>query len=271
MKKYLIAVGFLGAIEIALVLYLTTWREIFWNYVAAKDLEGFILYLGIFTVVALCLCVITASATYLATKAAIHWRVKLNEKGLALKHLSMENTNQRIQQDCSDYPNLVVNIVYGVVRSIVYCVVFSIALSIQFTIMYLLLISAYAILSTYIARKVGHPLISLNYQAQQVEATYRNSLTVRNFCECLQVQFSLARKLKHLQYFQSLYGQLGVVIPLIIIAPAYFSTGMTLGSLMQANSIMSTISDNLSYGINNFDVFNKLLSCRRRLLELGVL
>ena len=104
-----------------------------------------------------------------------------------------------------------------------------------------------------------------------MEASYRADLTEINFRECIAVQFNLAKKLKHLQYFQSLYGQLGVVIPLIIIAPAYFTTGMLLGSLMQANHMMGTIADNLSYGINNFEVFNKLLSCHRRLKELTVI
>lgn len=271
MKRYLVGVGILGSLEISLVLYLTHWREIFWNLVAAKDLHGFILYLGIFTVVALSLCVITATATYFSTLAAIEWRKRLNSKAMKLKLTKIENVNQRIQEDCREYPFLVLNIGVGIIKAIVFLIVFSIALSVTYSVIYLVIISSYAIVSTYVAKKIGNPLISLNYKAQQVEATYRNALSSPNFRNCLEVQFNLARRLKYLQYFQTLYGQLGVVVPLIIIAPAYFSTSMTLGGLMQANSIMSTITDNLSYGINNFDVFNRLLSCRKRLGELGVL
>lgn len=271
MRKFIVAMGVLGILEISLVLYLTWWREIFWNYVAVKNMEGFIEYLIIFTVVALALCVIVASATYMSTRAAIKWREILNERAHVHKRSTIENVNQRIQEDCSKYPDFVMTIGYGVARAIAYLVVFSIALCAQFSWVYLVLIAGYAIIATGIAKSIGNPLIKLNYQAQQTEATYRNRLSAPNFKECLLIQLSLAKKLKHLQYFQSLYGQLGVVIPLIIIAPAYFTTTMLLGSLMQANSMMSTITDNLSYGINNFDIYNKLLSCRKRLKELGVL
>jgi vitamin B12/bleomycin/antimicrobial peptide transport system ATP-binding/permease protein len=263
--------GVLGILEIAMVLYLTEWRKHFWTYVSDKNLEGFILYLGIFTGVALLLCVIVATATYTGTRAAIAWRQILNERAIKLQHINVENVTQRIQEDCSKYPDLVMTIGYGVLKATVYLVVFSIALCVEFNYIYLLLITAYAILATVVAKKIGNPLIKLNYQMQQTEATYRGNITAPNFKDCIMIQLSLARKLKHLQYFQSLYGQLGVVIPLIIIAPAYFTTAMLLGSLMQANSIMSTITDNMSYGINNFDVFNKLLSCHKRLKELGVL
>ncbi len=271
MKKFIVAMGVLGILEISLVLYLTFWRKVFWDYVASKNLHGFIEYLAIFTCVALALCVITALATYMSTRAAIKWREILNARAHIYKRSAIENVNQRIQEDCSKYPDLVMVIGYGVVRAIVYLVVFSITLVIEFNVHYLLLIAGYAIIATVIARTIGHPLIKLNYQAQQTEASYRNKLSAPNFKECLVIQLTLAKKLKHLQYFQSLYGQLGVVIPLIILAPAYFGSAMLLGGLMQANSLMGTITDNLSYGINNFDVFNKLLSCRKRLQEIEVL
>ncbi len=271
MRKYLIAMGVLGVMEITLVLYLTFWRKVFWDYVAAKNLHGFIGYLAIFTGVALALCVITSLATYMSTRASIKWREILNERAHIHKKSTIENVNQRIQEDCSKYPDLVMVIGYGLIRAIVYVIVFSVTLYVEFNGVYLLLIASYAIIATGVARAIGHPLIKLNYQAQQTEASYRNKLSAPNFKECLLIQLSLAKKLKHLQYFQSLYGQLGIVIPLVIVAPAYFGTAMLLGSLMQANSIMGTITDNLSYGINNFDVFNKLLSCRKRLQEISVL
>ncbi len=271
MRRFIIALVLLGILEITLVLYLTHWREVFWNYVSSKNIDGFITYLEIFTGVALLLCIIVATATYTGTRAAIAWRQILNERAMGLLHVKVENLSQRVQEDCSKYPDLVMNIGYGVVKALVYLLVFSVALCIEFNYMYLLLIMAYAIMATVIAKKIGNPLIKLNYKMQQTEASYRSNITAPNFKECIFIQLSLAKKLKHLQYFQSLYGQLGVVIPLIIIAPAYFTTTMLLGSLMQANSIMSTITDNMSYGILNFDQFNKLLSCRTRLLELGVL
>lgn len=271
MKKYLTLVGLLGLVEIGLVLYLTYWREIFWNYVAGKDFQGFALYLGIFTGVALCICVVVATANYCNSRAAIKWRERLNAKAHLLKRSNIENVNQRIQEDCSKYPDLVLQIGGGVIKALIYVIVFSVALALKFSWVYLVLIIAYALIATGVARAIGNPLINLNYKLQQVEATYRNRLSQANFKQCILTQINIAKKLKHLQYFQSLYGQLGVIIPLLILAPDFFATAMTLGSLMQANSIMGTITDNLSYGVNNFDVLNKLLSCRKRLKEINII
>ena len=271
MKKYLTIAGVLASCEIALVLYLTFWRKVFWNYVEVKDYNHFLIYLLIFIIVALVLCAITALETYMSTLSAIKWREKLNKCGLALKHSDVENANQRIQEDCSNYPTLVVTIGFGVVKAIVYLIVFSIALIHQFNAIYLIVIFLYGIIATFIARIIAHPLIDLNYRAQQMEATYRNDLNEYNFKNCILVLLGLAKKLKHLNYFQSFYGQLSVIIPICIVAHDYFTTEMLLGGLMQATSMMAVISEDLSFGINSFDSINKLLSCRKRLLELGVL
>lgn len=277
MRKYLILMVVLAAVEITLALGLTFWREIFWNYVQSKNLSGFTTQLGVFTVVALILCVVSASAGYCQTLAAIKWREKLNIKALNVpirctkRGTEIENASQRIQEDCREYPALILNIGFGLAKALVYVVVFSISLVLQFSAMYLLYISIYAIIATLIARKVAYPLIALNYKSQQVEATYRNSLTDTNFNNCINVMTGLAVKTKHLSYFQTFYSQIGVIIPLVIIAPAYFAGGVSFGGLMQANSIMATIVESLSYGITSFDSINRLISCRTRLKEMQVI
>jgi putative ATP-binding cassette transporter len=271
MKKYLTYMGLCGVFEIALALYLTFWRHQFWNYVADKNYHGFVVYLLIFTVVALCLCVISATATYFGSMAAIQWRKKLNLIAIGQESQHVENVNQRIQQDCYDYPILTINITYNIIKAICYVITFSLVIVYDFKVSYLAIITIYAIISTYMANKIGSPLLAINYKCQQVEATYRNNLNKNNFKDCISYMKLLANKLKHLQYFQILYGQVAVVIPLVIIAPDYFMGVMTLGGLMQCSSLMGTVSDNLSYGINSFDVINKLRSCSKRLRELGVI
>jgi putative ATP-binding cassette transporter len=83
--------------------------------------------------------------------------------------------------------------------------------------------------------------------------------------------YLLARQTKKLNYFQQFYGQVAVIIPICVLAPSYFAAAITFGVLMQAVSIMSTVLDNLSYGINSFGEINRLLSCKRRLKEAGVI
>lgn len=274
MKKYLAYASILGAIEILILLYLTMWRKIFWDYVASRDLHNFIHYLIIFAIVALILCIVNASDGYAISLASIKWREKLTGKAVTLtkyKNIEIDNVSQRIQEDCKEYPALALSVGFGTVKAFLYILVFSASLIYNFSLWWLLVISTYSIVSTFIAKKIGFPLISLNYQSQRAEATYRNNITDVNFKDCIVIMFGMASKLKHLQYFQSLYGQVGIIIPLIIIAPAYFAYKISFGQLMQANSTMGTISDNLSFGINNFDNINKLISCRRRLKEMGVL
>lgn len=301
MKKYLIYMALLSIIEIALAFYLTEWRHTFWDFVEKRNYNGFLTQIGIFTGVALVLCFVASYAQYCGTLAAIKWRGLLN-KGATTRQVECvdclgtghndvrpdswkcpycngtgktepyaDNLNQRIQEDCKEYPDLMIQVLFGFGKAVVYVIVFATTLVVSFSWVYLTIILTYAILSTWIAKKISMPLISLNYQSQRAEATYRNELSVRNFEDCIQIMLGLASKTKRLAYFQTFYGQVAVILPIVIVAPAYFSAVLTLGGLMQCTSIMSTISDNLSYGINSFTMINKLISCRKRLSEIGVI
>ncbi len=206
------------------------------------------------------------------TMCAIKWREVLNKRANSVidSHKSVENYAQRVQQDCVDYPDLMLNVVFGFGKALVYILVFSTALIIGFSAWYLTIIVLYAIISTWVARSIAKPLINLNYKSQVAEATYRNSLTISNFQNCISIMMGLAVKTKHLNYFQTFYGQIAVILPIMIVAPAYFGGALTLGLLMQATSTLSTISDNCSYGINSFSIINRLMSCSKRLKEIGV-
>lgn len=184
---------------------------------------------------------------------------------------NIENLSQRIQQDCLDYPDLCLNLAFGTLKAIIYVVVFSVSLVLSFSWVFLSILVAYTLIGSVITNYIAKPLIQLNYEQQRREATYRNNLTINNFSDCVLVMLGLARKQKHLTYFQQFYGQLGVIVPLLIIAPTYFTTGMTLGALMRFNSLSSTILDNMSYGINSFSSINKLISCRKRLKEADII
>jgi len=272
MKRYLVYMVLLSLVEIGLALYLTEWRHTFWNYVEQRNYAGFMSQIGVFSLVALTLCFVAAYAQYFGTRAAIKWREILNTKALSIGHdTDIENHNQRVQMDCSEYPDLMIQVVFGFGKALVYIVVFAVTLSVGFSVSYLIIILLYAILSTFAARKISMPLISLNYQSQRAEATYRNELTATNFNSCIAIMLGLASKTKRLAYFQTFYGQIAVILPIVIVAPEYFSAALTLGGLMQCTSIMSTISDNASYGINSFNTINRLISCKKRLTEMGVI
>ena len=270
MKKEITLMALLAVVEISLALYLTEWRHVFWDIVANKQASMFLYKIVEFTLIALFLCGISAWSTYISSICAIKWRKTLNSAAYKITDSSAENLNQRIQDDCRKYPQLFLTLVFGFGKALVYVLVFSVALCVSYDYTYLLIVASAGVTATVVARWVALPLIRLNYIKQVAEATYRNDLTKTNFVKCVDIMFELARKTKKLQYFQVFYGQIGVIMPIIIVAPAYFASALTLGALMQAVSIMGTLVDNLSYGINSFDGINKMLSCRKRLQEIGV-
>jgi putative ATP-binding cassette transporter len=271
MKKYIAYIIMLSILEILLSMYLTEWSNKFWTYVEHKDFHGFLIQIGVFSAVALAFCAVNAWAGYFITMCAIKWRRNLNDRTSSIPRKDIENLNQRIQQDAADYPNLMLNVVFGVGKAFVYIIVFGAMLIINYNIFYLLIITSYAIVSTMIARNIAKPLITLNYKTQQAEATYRNELTTSNFDKCIDIMFGLAIKTKKLSYFQTFYGQVAIILPILIVAPAYFGSALTLGGLMQATRIMGTLTENMSYGINSFNQINMLLSCKKRLSEIGVI
>lgn len=270
MKKYIACLVILALVEISLSLYLTFWKENFWNYIANKEQLHFLQQLGIFTGVALTICLVSGISGYILSLTVIVWRKHLNTKAFANRDLRLENINQRHQEDCWQYPDLFLNLIFGFGKSLVYIVVFGISLLISFSWGYLLALITYSIIGMAVTKWIATPLIALNYEQQRAEATYRNDLSISNFEDCIRIMFGLAKKTKHLTYFQQLYGQVGVVLPLVMVAPLYFHSGMTLGLLMRFNSLGGTILDNLSYGVTSFAIINKWISCRRRLRELGV-
>ncbi len=271
MRKYLFWLVIFAALEISLALYLTFWREAFWNAVSQKQSLQFIQQLIIFTIAALIICFVSGFSGYLVSLTAIKWREQLNEKAFTVRELQVENMNQRIQEDCMAYPDLFLNLAFGTLKAMIYVVVFAISLILSFSWVFLGVLLGYSLVGTAITHYVAKPLISLNYQQQRIEATYRNNLSIDNFKDCIIIMLGIAKKQKHLTYFQQFYGQLGVIVPLLIIAPYYFTSVMTIGALMRFNSLSSTILDNMSYGISSFAMINKLVSCRRRLKEVGII
>lgn len=271
MKKYIFWLLIFASLEIGLALYLSLWREHFWNSVEQKQAVEFVHQLLVFTGVALSACFVSGFSGYLVNLTVIKWREFLNEKAFAVRESQTENMNQRIQEDCMSYPDLVLTLAFGTIKAIMYVIVFGFSLVYLFNWHYLGILVIYTLVGSLITKRVALPLISLNYQQQRAEATYRNNLTLTNFQDCIRIMFGLAKKQKHLTYFQQFYGQVGVIIPLLIIAPVYFSTGMTLGALMRFNSTGSTILENMSYGVTQFASINKFLACRKRLKEASII
>lgn len=268
MKKYLIYIAILSAIEIALAYYLTEWRHGFWTTIENKDVSGFYSQIGVFTFVALLFCFVSSYAQYFQNICAIVWRTILNKR-VSNETKDVENFNQRVQDDCREYPDLLLQVGIGGIKALFYIVIFGVILAL-YSPYYVLIIAIYAIAGTLISGMVAKPLIHLNYESQKLEATYRNNLILCNLHKCLDISRLLAYNVKKLAYFQVGYGQISVILPIFIVAPSYFSGELTLGGMMQCVAVMATLADNLNWGVSSFNIFNRLLSCKKRLREIGV-
>lgn len=262
---------FLAIAEILLSLYISIWREAFYNAIVERNLHDFSIQTAIFTGVALLWCFVAGISGYLMTLCAIKWREILNAKALAMDLPKILNANQRVQDDCFAYPDLYLSLMVGVGKNIGYVLVFTTALLWAFPWYYTVIIYIYSILGTFLIKWVASPLIKLNYDSQQAEATYRNNLNFQNFSQCIKIMLGMAKKQKHLSYVQNFYGQLGVVLPLLLVVPIYFTTDMTVGALMRFKATAGIVIDSLAYGANSFGLINKLLACRKRLKEINLI
>jgi ABC-type uncharacterized transport system fused permease/ATPase subunit len=252
--------------------YIGWWRETYWSYVAAKNFSGWALYIGIFTAVALVSCFVSSKATYIGSLIGLDMRTKLTNKALELaNHHAIEGGNQRVQEDCDKYPQLLMQIITGLFRSLVMILIFAAIILHQLNFWYLLIPIVYAAVGTLIAGKIALPLVNLNYINQVLEAKFRQSLTQENYTDVYANNKEFYRKTKHLQYFQSFYNQITVIFPHLVLAGIYFTSKISFGVFMQVASSMMEITNNLSYVINSFTDINRFLSCRKRLKELKVL
>lgn len=252
-------------------LFIGIWREWFWDAVSKHDLYHFEEYLAIFIFVALILCVVSSLIGYFSTLYSLKWRAKLTMIGMDTKYNEIEGGEQRIQDDCGAYPTLTVQLSIGMLRAAL-GILISIYLIMRalHSWTYLVIPILYSVCNTGIAMKIAKPLIQLNYDNQVTEALFRKTITFCNYIKTNKVNLELARKLKHLNYFQSFYNQITVIVPLLILAPAYFSGILTFGLLMQQNASIGALIDNISYFLNSFDSINRWLSCKKRLAELDI-
>lgn len=272
-RRLLIKLGICLLGEIGLVSYLAIWRESFWNAVSLKDSHSFVIQLTYFTIVVLLLVLITGLTSYLINYISLLSRYKLTRKALKIKENlgNIEGYRQRIQEDCRDYFQLSWTLGSQLFSNAVKFIIFSIIIIKQSSIFNLIFCLIYVIIGTYIANKVAKPLISLNYNNQLTEAVFRQDLRKTLLSKLYINNMSIFIRMKYLQYFQSFYNQITVIIPLLFLSYPYFTGKISFGVLMQLSACIGSVIDYSSYFINSFDIINRWLSCKKRLKEINLI
>ncbi len=148
----------------------------------------------------------------------------------------------------------------------------------------------YAGIGALVTLFIGHPLVRALDKRQTAEADYRaglvNSLAhtsaialtgaeagerrrLSAFFDRIRWTWALQRaSLRNLLFFTSGYGQLTAVLPLVILAPRYFSGEMALGTLMQVTIAFGQVTSALSWLSGNFASIAQWEASAARVLAL---
>jgi putative ATP-binding cassette transporter len=148
---------------------------------------------------------------------------------------------------------------------------------------------AYAIAGSLLTNKVGHPLVSINYQLQRVEADFRFGL-IRLRENAEQIAFydgmrteeanagtlfgrirenwwRLMRYTRRYSFVVNFYGQIADIFPIVVASPRYFTGALSFGTLIQIADAFGSVSESLSWFINNYDTLVEWRATVNRLRE----
>jgi vitamin B12/bleomycin/antimicrobial peptide transport system ATP-binding/permease protein len=285
-----------------LLVLFNDWYRLFYDALQNKDQAVFWEQLGRFTYIAFGLIFLAVYKFYLTQLLEMRWRKWMTahylqrwltkqafyKMELARFGDSPDNPDQRIQDDINRFTTQTVSLSMGLLNAVVTLgsfvgilwglsgpFGFSLAgtsYSIPGFMVWMAVL--YCAVGSVITHYIGRPLISLNFQQQQVEANFRHRMVrVREYSESialdkgetvegqqLDVRFSavlsnylrLIRAQKKLIWFNSFFGQAAVVFPFIVAAPRFFSGAIQLGELMQISSAFGRVQDSLSWFADNY-------------------
>lgn len=275
------------------------WYNGFYSALQGLDQAAFWYFLGIFAVLA-AIHVLRALFNYYLTQAFnIRWRVWLTERltgdwmngdayyrGQFLDE-PVDNPDQRIELDVNAFVTGSVSLALGAVSALVSLVAFTgilWGLSAPLTVggveiprAMVFAVYIYVIIATWIAFRLGRPLIRLNFLNEKLTANFRYALMrLREYAEnvafyqgtaiergTLLGRFSAlignvwAMVYRSLKFdgFNLVVSQVAVVFPFILQAPRFFSGAIKLGDVMQTSQAFGQVQDSLSFFRTSYDTF----------------
>ncbi|KWF70448.1 ABC transporter ATP-binding protein/permease [Burkholderia pseudomultivorans] len=293
---------------------LNKWNAQFYNALQAKNVHDFPNLLMQFSALAFGFIILAVYGRYLRQMLGFRWRQWLTERFLGQwlgdrafyrieRDRLADNPDQRITDDLQSFATTTLSLSLDLLSTVVTLVSFitilwSLAGALTFAVGatpvtipgYMVWAAAlYAVVGSLIIQKVGHPLVSINYQQQRVEADFRFGLIrVRENAE--QIAFydgektetgnahSLFMRIrdnwwrvmkytKRLTFVLSFYGQIAIIFPLVVAAPRYFAGAFSFGVLMQISSAFGTVSDSFSWFINSYATLVEWRATVNRLRE----
>ncbi|WP_434661118.1 ABC transporter ATP-binding protein/permease [Paraburkholderia sp. A3BS-1L] len=293
---------------------LNDWNRDFYNALQNKDAKQFPHLLMIFTALAFGFIILAVYGRYLRQMLGFRWRQWLTTRFLnewlgqgAFYRIERDrladNPDQRISDDLQSFATTTLSLTLDLLSTVVTLVSFimilwSLAGALTFAVGgtpitipgYMVWAAAlYAVFGSLVIQKVGHPLVSINYQQQKVEADFRFGLIrLRENAEQIALYdgmdtersnaqglfhhirdnwWRVMKYTKRLTFVLSFYGQIAIIFPIVVASPRYFAGAFTFGVLMQISSAFGTVSDSFSWFINSYSTLVEWRATVNRLRE----
>jgi len=203
---------------------------------------------------------------------------------MALTDPTMDNPDQRIAEDVRMFVDDTLTLGLGLLNAVVTLGSFVVvlwSLSGPLTVLgieipgYMVWVALlYAAIGTWLAHLIGRPLIGLNFLQQKVEADFRYALVrFRENAEGIALHGGEADErrgltarfgalvanwrgimtaTKRLTFFTAGYGQVAVVFPIVVAAPAFFAGRIPLGGLIQTATAFGQVQGALSWFVESY-------------------
>jgi len=310
----LIAIIVMNLLVVWINVRLNNWNRDFYNALQNKDAKLFPHLLMIFTVLAFAFIILAVYGRYLRQMLGFRWRQWLTTRFLTdwlgqgafyriERDRLADNPDQRISDDLQSFATTTLSLTLDLLSTVVTLISFITilwSLAGALTVMlggqpitipgYMVWAAAlYAVFGSFVIQKVGHPLVSINYQQQRVEADFRFGLIrLREnaeqiaFYDGMETERGNAQGLfqhirdnwwrvmkytKRLTFVLSFYGQIAIIFPIVVAAPRYFAGAFTFGVLMQIAGAFGTVSDSFSWFINSYSTLVEWRATVNRLRE----
>lgn len=312
-RGLLVAILAMNFTQVWINVRLNSWRNDFYNTLQNYDEAGFFYQIGLFALLAGAFIALLVYGAYLQQMLQIRWRrwmtnVYLKEwlanktyYRLQLTGDGTDNPDQRIAEDLNYFPTQTLSLSLGLLTNAVQAVSFSFILWNlsgplvvplgswgTFTIFGYMFwaVVIYTAIATWIAIRLGRPLINLNFAQQRFEADFRFSL-VRlrentesiafyggearehdifngRFAKVFENFWSIMVRTRILGFAQYGSGQAAVVFPYLVAAPRYFGERLALGEIQQVADAFIQLQGSLAYIITAYnDIANWLAVVHR--------
>lgn len=310
------AVIFLTIVMVGFDVVFNYWYNHFYNALQAYNVETSVKLLFLFFLLAGINIIVAVYRYYISQLFALRWRRWLTRQTLnrwfdkrGYYYLEMfdekqtDNPDQRIQEDIGTLITNSISLTVGLVTA---ATTFPAFVYILWSLSGVLTLNLgplgkwniygylvwvgllYNLIGTLITFKIGRPLVNLNFEQQQREATFRflaidlrshaeqvalyqgedhqKSILNFHFFRVLENWYAIILRQKLLLWFTAGFNQAAILLPLIVALPNYFGKVFLLGGLMQSIRAFGNVQESLSYLINAYTQIAEWRAISQRLI-----